>query len=211
MPRHGIRSRSEETHDYLITVGDLMAGLVFVFIITLMLFAFRFQREIEREERVVVGVVGNHRDLQDLAAFYSKPFHHILEYPDAVINGQNEEHGHVDLSACTDKPEVGEVVAVEASGVDGGEEDGDAADGDVDGEQEQDEDGVREVAEERDERRVEAAQLECPADRRTQPARDPPPHHEDEDRADHFESELGDQANDGVGASEIDLGHRLLH
>jgi formyltetrahydrofolate deformylase len=25
----------------------------------------------------VVGVVGNHRDLQDLAAFYGKPFHHV--------------------------------------------------------------------------------------------------------------------------------------
>lgn len=38
---------SDESHDYLITVGDLMAGLVFLFILTLMIFAFRFQTATE--------------------------------------------------------------------------------------------------------------------------------------------------------------------
>ncbi|WP_369371152.1 formyltetrahydrofolate deformylase [Promicromonospora sp. Populi] len=34
----------------------------------------------ERSQRMpidVVGVVGNHRDLEDIAAFYGKPFHHV--------------------------------------------------------------------------------------------------------------------------------------
>jgi D-serine deaminase-like pyridoxal phosphate-dependent protein len=36
----------------------------------------------------------------------------IVEYPDAAIYGLSEEHGHVDVSACADRPEVGEVVTV---------------------------------------------------------------------------------------------------
>lgn len=36
----------------------------------------------------------------------------ILEYPDAVIAGQSEEHGHVDFSKCERKPEIGERVTV---------------------------------------------------------------------------------------------------
>lgn len=36
----------------------------------------------------------------------------ILEYPDARIIGQSEEHGHVDFSACVDKPQIGERVTV---------------------------------------------------------------------------------------------------
>ncbi|MDW8352446.1 MAG: D-TA family PLP-dependent enzyme [Anaerolineae bacterium] len=36
----------------------------------------------------------------------------ILEYPDAVIYGLSEEHGHVDFSACSRKPTVGERVTV---------------------------------------------------------------------------------------------------
>jgi D-serine deaminase-like pyridoxal phosphate-dependent protein len=36
----------------------------------------------------------------------------LRDYPDAVINGLSEEHGHVDLSACARKPEVGERVLI---------------------------------------------------------------------------------------------------
>jgi D-serine deaminase-like pyridoxal phosphate-dependent protein len=36
----------------------------------------------------------------------------VLEYPDAVIERLSEEHGHVDVSACPTRPEVGEVVRV---------------------------------------------------------------------------------------------------
>ncbi|GAB4419459.1 MAG: D-TA family PLP-dependent enzyme [Anaerolineae bacterium] len=36
----------------------------------------------------------------------------ILEYPEAVIYGQSEEHGHVDFSQCARKPEIGERVTV---------------------------------------------------------------------------------------------------
>ena len=36
----------------------------------------------------------------------------VVEYPDAVLGGLSEEHGHLDLSACSAKPEIGEVVTV---------------------------------------------------------------------------------------------------
>jgi D-serine deaminase-like pyridoxal phosphate-dependent protein len=36
----------------------------------------------------------------------------IVEYPEAVIYALSEEHGHVDLSACTARPRVGEKVRV---------------------------------------------------------------------------------------------------
>jgi len=36
----------------------------------------------------------------------------LRDYPDAVITGLSEEHGHVDLSACARKPEIGETVLV---------------------------------------------------------------------------------------------------
>jgi D-serine deaminase-like pyridoxal phosphate-dependent protein len=41
-------------------------------------------------------------------------FGRIVEYPDAVIQQQSEEHGHVDLSACPPdrRPEIGERVTV---------------------------------------------------------------------------------------------------
>ncbi len=37
---------------------------------------------------------------------------HIIEYPEAVITGLSEEHATVDLSACAEKPEIGEKVRV---------------------------------------------------------------------------------------------------
>ena len=36
----------------------------------------------------------------------------ILEYPEARFYGMSEEHGHVDFSACAQKPEIGERVTV---------------------------------------------------------------------------------------------------
>jgi D-serine deaminase-like pyridoxal phosphate-dependent protein len=44
----------------------------------------------------------------------NKGFGRIVEYPEAVIYGQSEEHGHVDLSACPPerRPELGERVTV---------------------------------------------------------------------------------------------------
>ena len=39
-------------------------------------------------------------------------FGYILEYPDARIYAQSEEHGHVDFSRCASKPKVGEKVTV---------------------------------------------------------------------------------------------------
>lgn len=37
---------------------------------------------------------------------------HICEYPDAKIYALTEEHGHVDFSACKNKPEIGERVTI---------------------------------------------------------------------------------------------------
>ena len=36
----------------------------------------------------------------------------LPDYPEAMIVGLSEEHGHVDVSACAKKPEVGEIVFV---------------------------------------------------------------------------------------------------
>jgi D-serine deaminase-like pyridoxal phosphate-dependent protein len=41
-----------------------------------------------------------------------KGYGHVLEYPEAVVTGLSEEHGTVDLSACPERPAVGEVVHV---------------------------------------------------------------------------------------------------
>nr|WP_233275941.1 formyltetrahydrofolate deformylase [Isoptericola variabilis] len=44
----------------------------------------------------VVGVAGNHRDLQDLAAFYGKPFHHIPVTPDTKAVAESRLRDLVD-------------------------------------------------------------------------------------------------------------------
>lgn len=36
----------------------------------------------------------------------------ILEYPQAVIYGLSEEHGHVDASSCAQRPNIGDIVTV---------------------------------------------------------------------------------------------------
>lgn len=41
-----------------------------------------------------------------------KGYGHVLEYPGAVITALSEEHGTVDLAACPERPQVGEVVSV---------------------------------------------------------------------------------------------------
>lgn len=41
-----------------------------------------------------------------------KGYGHVMEYPEAVIQGLSEEHGVLDLSACSDRPKVGDVVHV---------------------------------------------------------------------------------------------------
>jgi D-serine deaminase-like pyridoxal phosphate-dependent protein len=44
---------------------------------------------------------------------YGMPgFGHVLEYPEAVVAGLSEEHGTVDLTACRERPRVGDVVHV---------------------------------------------------------------------------------------------------
>jgi D-serine deaminase-like pyridoxal phosphate-dependent protein len=41
-----------------------------------------------------------------------KGYGHLLEYPEAMIKGLSEEHGTVDLAACPERPQVGDVVHV---------------------------------------------------------------------------------------------------
>jgi D-serine deaminase-like pyridoxal phosphate-dependent protein len=41
-----------------------------------------------------------------------KGYGHVMEYPEAVVANLSEEHGVVDLSACAERPKVGEVVHV---------------------------------------------------------------------------------------------------
>ena len=41
-----------------------------------------------------------------------KGFGHVMEYPEAAITSLSEEHGVVDLSACRERPAVGDVVEV---------------------------------------------------------------------------------------------------
>ena len=43
---------------------------------------------------------------------YGKGYGLVLEYPDAVIYKLNEEHGIIDLSACAEKPQIGEVIRI---------------------------------------------------------------------------------------------------
>jgi D-serine deaminase-like pyridoxal phosphate-dependent protein len=44
--------------------------------------------------------------------YFMKGYGHVLEYPAAAITGLSEEHGTVDLSACPERPEVGNIVHV---------------------------------------------------------------------------------------------------
>ena len=41
-----------------------------------------------------------------------KGYGHVMEYPEAAITALSEEHGTVDLSACVERPKVGDVVHV---------------------------------------------------------------------------------------------------
>ena len=41
-----------------------------------------------------------------------KGFGHVMEYPDAVVANLSEEHWIVDLSACAERPWVGDIVHV---------------------------------------------------------------------------------------------------
>ncbi|WP_264032086.1 formyltetrahydrofolate deformylase [Cellulosimicrobium sp. SH8] len=44
----------------------------------------------------VVGVVGNHRDLEDIATFYGKPFHHVPVTRDTKADAETRLRGLVD-------------------------------------------------------------------------------------------------------------------
>ncbi|BCH28989.1 alanine racemase [Mesorhizobium sp. L-8-10] len=44
--------------------------------------------------------------------YYVRDFGHVVEYPDATVVNLSEEHGVIDLSACRDRPRVGDVVNI---------------------------------------------------------------------------------------------------
>jgi D-serine deaminase-like pyridoxal phosphate-dependent protein len=44
--------------------------------------------------------------------YFMKGYGHVMEYPDAAITALSEEHGTVDLTACAERPKVGDVVHV---------------------------------------------------------------------------------------------------
>ncbi|HEV8438914.1 MAG TPA: alanine racemase [Methylomirabilota bacterium] len=44
--------------------------------------------------------------------YFMKGYGHLMQYPEATITHLSEEHAVADLSACPDRPEVGEVVDV---------------------------------------------------------------------------------------------------
>ena len=61
-------------------------------------------------DRAVIDA-GSKALTSDLLGF--SDYGHVVEYPDAVIAGLSEEHGTIDLSACTGKrPEIGERIRI---------------------------------------------------------------------------------------------------
>jgi D-serine deaminase-like pyridoxal phosphate-dependent protein len=44
--------------------------------------------------------------------YFMKGFGHVMEYPEAAVTHLSEEHAVVDLSACPERPKVGDVVEV---------------------------------------------------------------------------------------------------
>lgn len=61
------------------------------------------------EDRAVLDA-GSKALTSDLLGF--SDFGYILDYPEAVISGLSEEHAVVDLSACKDKPKVGDKIRI---------------------------------------------------------------------------------------------------
>ena len=44
--------------------------------------------------------------------YYVENFGHVVEYPEAAVVNVSEEHGMIDLSACRQKPKVGDVINI---------------------------------------------------------------------------------------------------
>ena len=44
--------------------------------------------------------------------YYAKGYGRVVEYPDAQVTGFSEEHGILDLSACANRPKIGEAISV---------------------------------------------------------------------------------------------------
>ena len=50
--------------------------------------------------------------MKTFASYPPSPYGHIIEFPDAKIYGMSVEHGHVDVSNCSNKFQVGDKLSV---------------------------------------------------------------------------------------------------
>ena len=64
------------------------------------------------ENRAVIDAGSKTLSSDLIKAEYGKGHGLILEYPDAIITKLNEEHGIIDISNCTKKPAIGDVVRI---------------------------------------------------------------------------------------------------
>jgi D-serine deaminase-like pyridoxal phosphate-dependent protein len=64
------------------------------------------------EDRVILDAGSKTMSASTFQAPHGTSMGYLVEYPDARFYGASEEHGHVDVSACAKKPQIGERVQV---------------------------------------------------------------------------------------------------
>lgn len=64
------------------------------------------------DDRVILDAGSKTMSASTYQAPHGTSMGYIVQYPDARFYGASEEHGHVDVSACAKKPEIGERVEV---------------------------------------------------------------------------------------------------
>jgi D-serine deaminase-like pyridoxal phosphate-dependent protein len=63
-------------------------------------------------DRIILDTGSKTMSASTFQAPHGTSMGYIVQYPDARFYGSSEEHGHVDVSACAKKPEIGERVEV---------------------------------------------------------------------------------------------------
>jgi D-serine deaminase-like pyridoxal phosphate-dependent protein len=63
-------------------------------------------------DRVILDAGSKTMSASTFQAPHGTSMGYIVQYPEARFYGSSEEHGHVDVSACSKKPEIGERVEV---------------------------------------------------------------------------------------------------
>jgi D-serine deaminase-like pyridoxal phosphate-dependent protein len=64
------------------------------------------------DDRIILDAGSKTMSASTYQAPHGTSMGYIVQYPDARFYGASEEHGHVDVSACAKKPEIGERVEV---------------------------------------------------------------------------------------------------